>query len=58
MRDRVGRRQIVDVARADERQPGVAREPCEDRVLTLDGTRWRLDRPFAQWRTAEDGTAQ
>ena len=33
-------------------------EPCEDRVLTLDGTRWRLDRPFAQWQTAEDGTAQ
>ena len=33
-------------------------EPCEDRVLTLDGNRWRLDRPFAQWRTAEDGTAQ
>ena len=33
-------------------------EPCEDRVLTLDGTRWLLDRPFAQWRTAEDGTAQ
>ena len=33
-------------------------EPCEDRVLTLDGNRWRLDRPFAQWRTAEDGTSQ
>ena len=24
-------------------------EPCEERVLTLDGGRWRLDRPFAQW---------
>lgn len=31
---------------------------CEDRVLTGDGERWRLDRPFDQWRTAEDGTSQ
>ena len=33
-------------------------EPCEERVLTLDGGRWHLDRPFAQWQTADDGTAQ
>jgi hypothetical protein len=33
-------------------------EPCEDRVLTLDGGRWTIDRPFAQWQDAEDGTAQ
>ena len=33
-------------------------EPCEERVLTLDGGRWTIDRPFAQWQTAEDGTAQ
>jgi len=33
-------------------------EPCEDRVLSLDGTRWELDRPFPQWKTADDGTTQ
>jgi broad specificity phosphatase PhoE len=31
---------------------------CEERVLTLEDGRWRLDRPFAQWRTADDGTTQ
>ena len=33
-------------------------EPCEERVLTLDGDRWSIDRPFAQWKTADDGTTQ
>lgn len=33
-------------------------EPCEERVLTLDGGRWTIDRPFAQWQTADDGTTQ
>jgi broad specificity phosphatase PhoE len=33
-------------------------ECCEERVLTRDGGRWRLDRPFAQWKTANDGTTQ
>ena len=32
--------------------------PCEERVLTLDDGRWRLDRPFAQWKTADDATTQ
>jgi broad specificity phosphatase PhoE len=28
------------------------------RVLTLTGGRWRLDRPFEQWRDSPDGTTQ
>jgi broad specificity phosphatase PhoE len=31
---------------------------CEDRVLTRGPAGWTLDRPFAQWRAAEDGTEQ
>jgi broad specificity phosphatase PhoE len=31
---------------------------CDHRVLTLDGLRWRLDRPFEQWRASPDGTTQ
>ena len=31
---------------------------CEHRVLTLDGARWRLDRPFRQWRDSPDGATQ
>ncbi|MCP2168676.1 histidine phosphatase family protein [Goodfellowiella coeruleoviolacea] len=33
-------------------------EHCEHRVLSYDGGVWRLDRPFAQWRDAPDGTTQ
>ena len=33
-------------------------ECCEERVLTLDAGRWHIDRPFAQWKTADDGTTQ
>lgn len=31
---------------------------CEDRVLRPDPIGWTLDRPFAQWRAAEDGSEQ
>ncbi|GGP33898.1 histidine phosphatase family protein [Saccharothrix coeruleofusca] len=31
---------------------------CEDRVLTHDGTRWHIDRPFPQWRDSPDGETQ
>jgi broad specificity phosphatase PhoE len=31
---------------------------CDHRVLTLSGTRWKLDRPFEQWRASPDGTTQ
>jgi len=31
---------------------------CEHRVLTRDGGRWTLDRPFAQWRDSPDGDTQ
>lgn len=31
---------------------------CEDRVLTGDAGGWTLDRPFAQWRAADDGSVQ
>jgi hypothetical protein len=27
-------------------------------VLTLDGDRWTIDRPFVQWQAADDGTTQ
>jgi broad specificity phosphatase PhoE len=33
-------------------------ECCEDRVLTLDGRRWSIDRPFEQWKSADDGSTQ
>ena len=33
-------------------------ETCEERVLTLEEGRWRIDRPFAQWKSADDGTVQ
>ena len=33
-------------------------DTCENRVLDHDGTRWRLDRPFDQWRDSPDGTVQ
>ncbi|SDL02987.1 Broad specificity phosphatase PhoE [Lentzea albidocapillata subsp. violacea] len=33
-------------------------DTCENRVLDHDGTGWRLDRPFDQWRDAPDGTVQ
>jgi broad specificity phosphatase PhoE len=31
---------------------------CEDRVLTGAGRGWVLDRPFAQWKVADDGSVQ
>jgi broad specificity phosphatase PhoE len=31
---------------------------CEYRVVERDGDRWRLDRPFEQWRDAPDGDTQ
>ncbi|QJY45619.1 histidine phosphatase family protein [Pseudonocardia broussonetiae] len=31
---------------------------CEDRVLTRGADGWTLDRPFAQWRAADDGSVQ
>ncbi|MFL6140414.1 MAG: histidine phosphatase family protein [Labedaea sp.] len=31
---------------------------CDHRVLSFDGRRWSLDRPFEQWREAPDGTSQ
>jgi broad specificity phosphatase PhoE len=31
---------------------------CDHRILDHDGKRWRLDRPFAQWRNSPDGTTQ
>lgn len=31
---------------------------CELRVLSGDGTRWNLNRPFEQWRDSPDGTTQ
>lgn len=31
---------------------------CAVRVLDHDGTRWRLDRPFEQWRDSPDGSTQ
>ncbi len=31
---------------------------CEDRVLDRGPDGWRLDRPFAQWKAADDGSAQ
>ncbi len=33
-------------------------ECCEDRVLDRGRDGWRLDRPFAQWKAADDGSAQ
>lgn len=33
-------------------------ECCEERVLTLDADGWHIDRPFAQWKTADDGSTQ
>jgi broad specificity phosphatase PhoE len=33
-------------------------EHCAHRVLTHDGERWRLDRPFEQWRDSPDGAKQ
>ncbi|ROP38621.1 broad specificity phosphatase PhoE [Saccharothrix texasensis] len=33
-------------------------ETCEHRVLTHDGSQWRLDRPFDQWRASPDGETQ
>ena len=33
-------------------------EHCEFRVLAHDGDRWRLDRPFDQWRDSPDGSTQ
>ncbi|HEY0816860.1 MAG TPA: histidine phosphatase family protein [Pseudonocardia sp.] len=33
-------------------------ECCEERVLTLDEAGWHIDRPFAQWKNAEDGSTQ
>ena len=31
---------------------------CHHRILTLTGGRWKLDRPFDQWRRSPDGTTQ
>lgn len=31
---------------------------CEERVLTHDATGWSIDRPFASWKPASDGTTQ
>lgn len=31
---------------------------CEYRLIEHDGDRWRLDRPFDQWRDSPDGSAQ
>ena len=31
---------------------------CDHRVLTFAGGRWKLDRPFTQWRDSPDGTTQ
>ncbi|GAA2680672.1 MULTISPECIES: histidine phosphatase family protein [Actinosynnema] len=33
-------------------------ETCGHRVLEHDGERWRLDRPFDQWRDSPDGETQ
>ena len=33
-------------------------EHCAVRILDHDGSRWRLDRPFEQWRDSPDGTTQ
>ncbi|GAA3846889.1 histidine phosphatase family protein [Saccharothrix violaceirubra] len=33
-------------------------DTCEDRVLSHDGTRWHLDRPFTQWRHSPDDEVQ
>jgi broad specificity phosphatase PhoE len=33
-------------------------DTCENRVLDHDGTGWKLDRPFVQWRDSPDGTVQ
>jgi broad specificity phosphatase PhoE len=33
-------------------------DTCENRVLDHDGTGWKLDRPFDQWRDSPDGTVQ
>ena len=33
-------------------------DTCENRVLEHDGTGWKLDRPFDQWRDSPDGTVQ
>jgi len=33
-------------------------DTCEDRVLDHDGTGWKLDRPFVQWRDSPDGATQ
>lgn len=33
-------------------------DTCAYRVLSDDDGRWTLDRPFAQWRAAPDGTGQ
>jgi broad specificity phosphatase PhoE len=31
---------------------------CALRILSHDGKRWCLDRPFEQWRDSPDGTGQ
>lgn len=31
---------------------------CEDRVLDREDRGWALDRPFAQWKAADDGSTQ
>lgn len=31
---------------------------CDYRILSFDGLRWKLDRPFEQWRDSPDGTTQ
>lgn len=33
-------------------------EHCAIRLLDHDGTRWRLNQPFEQWRDSPDGTKQ
>jgi broad specificity phosphatase PhoE len=33
-------------------------DTCEHRVLDHDGTGWKLDRPFDQWRDSPDGAVQ
>jgi broad specificity phosphatase PhoE len=33
-------------------------DTCEHRVLDHDGTGWKLDRPFVQWRDSPDGATQ
>ncbi|GLZ34446.1 phosphoglycerate mutase [Lentzea sp. NBRC 105346] len=33
-------------------------DTCETRVLDWDGSAWKLDRPFVQWRDSPDGATQ